>query len=65
MTAEQFKAERQRLGLSQNAMSKRIGVSLQAVYYYETGKRKVPQPVALLLQSQQVYDKLLTEKGSD
>ena len=65
MTAEQFKAERQRLGLSQNAMSKRIGVSLQAVYYYETGKRKVPEPVALLLNSQRIYHRLLAEKGSD
>tara|TARA_R100001440_G_scaffold54149_1_gene73971 strand:+ start:251 stop:448 length:198 start_codon:yes stop_codon:yes gene_type:complete len=65
MTAEQFKAERQRLGLSQNAMSKRIGVSLQAVYYYETGKRKVPEPVALLLNSQRIYHRLIAEKGSD
>ena len=54
MTAELFKAERQRLGLSQGAMAKRIGVSLHAVYYYESGKRKVPEPVALLLESQRV-----------
>ena len=65
MTAEQFKAERQRLGLSQNAMAKRIGVSLHAVYYYESSKRKVPEPVAQLLESQRVYDKLLAEKGSE
>ena len=65
MTAEQFKAERQRLGLSQNAMAKRIGVRLHAVYYYESGTRKVPEPVALLLESQRVYDKLLAEKGSE
>ena len=52
MTAEQFKAERQRLGISQAAMAKRLGVSLQAVYYYETGRRKVPQPVALLIACQ-------------
>ena len=52
MTAEQFKAERQSLGLSQAAMAKRLGVSLQAVYYYETGRRKVPQPVALLIACQ-------------
>ena len=65
MPAEQFKAERQRLGLSQNAMAKRIGVSLHAVYYYESGKRKVPQPVALLLDSQRIYHRLLAEKGSE
>lgn len=65
MTAKQFKAERQRLGLSQGAMAKRIGVSLHAVYYYESGKRKVPQPVALLLDSQRIYHRLLAEKGSE
>ena len=65
MTAEQFKAERQRLGLSQGAMAKRIGVSLHAVYYYESGKRMVPQPVALLLDSQRIYHRLLAEKGSE
>jgi len=59
MTAEQFKAERQRLGISQAAMAKRLGVSLQAVYYYETGRRKVPHPVALLIACQRV------EKGPE
>ena len=65
MTAEQFKAERQRLGLTIKAMAQRIGVSEQAIWYYKTGKRKVPQPVALLLESQRVYDKLVAEKGSE
>ena len=73
MTAEEFKAERLRLALSQDAMAKRIGVSLQAVYYYETGKRKVPQPVALLLECQRKrvkhsmaeYRRMMAEKGSD
>ena len=52
MTAEQFKAERRRLGITQREMAARIGVSLQAIWYYETGKRKVPQPVALLIACQ-------------
>ncbi len=52
MTAEQFKAERHRLGITQKEMATRIGVSLQAIWYYETGKRKVPQPVALLIACQ-------------
>jgi len=52
MTAEQFKAERQRLGLTIKAMAQRIGVSEQAIWYYETGRRKVPQPVALLIACQ-------------
>tara|TARA_A100001515_G_scaffold48714_2_gene38510 strand:+ start:2063 stop:2272 length:210 start_codon:yes stop_codon:yes gene_type:complete len=62
MTAEQFKAERLRLGITQKEMATRIGVSLQAIWYYETGKRKVPEPVALLLHSQRLYHKLLAEK---
>tara|TARA_Y100000114_G_scaffold132043_1_gene130590 strand:- start:659 stop:1033 length:375 start_codon:yes stop_codon:yes gene_type:complete len=65
MTAEQFKAERQRLGLTIKAMAQRIGVSEQAIWYYESGKRKVPEPVALLLESKRVYDKLVAEKGSE
>jgi DNA-binding transcriptional regulator YiaG len=65
MTPQEFKEERQRLKISQAAMAKRIGVSLQAVYYYETGRRKVPQPVALLLDSQRIYHRLLAEKGSE
>ena len=65
MTAEQFKAERQRLGLTIKAMAQRIGVSEQAIWYYETGKRKVPEPVALLLDSQRIYHRLLAEKGSE
>lgn len=62
MTPQEFKQERQRLALTIKAMAERIGVSEQAIWYYETGKRKVPQPVALLLKSQQLYDKLLAEK---
>ena len=62
MTPEQFKAERLRLGITQKEMATRIGVSLQAIWYYETGKRKVPEPVALLLNSQRLYDQLLAEK---
>ncbi len=56
MTAEQFKAERHRLGLTIKAMARRIGVSEQAIWYYETGKRKVPQPVALLIACQRGQD---------
>jgi len=49
MTAEEFKQERQRLALTIKAMAQRIGVSEQAIWYYETGRRRVPEPVALLL----------------
>jgi len=62
MTPQEFKQERQRLALTIKAMAERIGVSEQAIWYYETGKRKVPQPVALLLNAQQLYDELLAEK---
>ena len=64
MTAEEFKAERKRLGLTMVAMANHIGVSQQAIWYYETGKRSVPKPVELLLESRRVYEKL-TEKGSE
>ena len=62
MTAEEFKAERKRLGLTMVAMAQSIGVSQQAIWYYETGKRSVPKPVELLLESRRVYAKL-TEEG--
>jgi len=58
MTAEEFKQERQRLSLTIKAMAQRIGVSEQAIWYYETGRRRVPEPVALLLHC-------LAEKGSE
>ena len=58
MTAEEFKQERQRLALTIKAMAQRIGVSEQAIWYYETGRRRVPEPVALLLHC-------LAEKGSE
>ena len=64
MTADEFKAERNRLGLTMVAMAQSIGVSQQAIWYYETGKRSVPKPVELLLESRRVYEKL-TEKGSE
>ena len=64
MTAEEFKAERKRLGLTMVAMAQSIGVRQQAKWYYETGKRSVPKPVELLLESRRVYEKL-TEKGSE
>lgn len=63
MTPEQFKAIRQSLGLSQTAMADRIGVTMQAVYYYERGMRGIPKPVQLLLEAQRVYAELLEEKG--
>jgi transcriptional regulator with XRE-family HTH domain len=61
MTAEEFKEERKRLGLTMVAMANHIGVSQQSIWYYETGKRSVPKPIELLLESRRVYEKL-TEK---
>jgi|TARA_A100001391_G_scaffold72215_1_gene46100 transcriptional regulator with XRE-family HTH domain len=60
MTAEEFKAERKRLGLTMVAMAQSIGVSQQAIWYYETGKRSVPKPVEMLLTERRV-----AEKGSE
>ena len=64
MTAEEFKAERKRLGLTMVAMAQSIGVSQQAIWYYETGKRSVPKPIELLLESRSVFEKL-AEKGPE
>ncbi|EKE68710.1 helix-turn-helix domain-containing protein [Oceanibaculum indicum] len=55
MTAEEFAAWRQRLGLTQAAAARVLGLSVRpdgttsdAVRHYERGTRAVPEPVALL-----------------
>lgn len=44
MTKDQFKALRQRLGLTREQMGRELGVSYRAVYRYEEG-RTIPGPV--------------------
>jgi len=49
MTPEQFKAERERAGLTAKDFAAMIGVSERAVFYYEHGQRKIPLTVQKLL----------------
>lgn len=47
MTPDAFLAWRQRLGLTQTAAAKALGLSRSALINYEHGVRPVPKPVAL------------------
>ena len=58
MTPEQFKAERERAGLTAKDFAERIGVSQRAVFYYENGQRKIPLTVEKLLA-------IMTEREGD
>lgn len=48
MTANQFKAWRKRLGLSQTGAAKVLGVTQNAIYQWEAGRRAVSGPVTIL-----------------
>ena len=47
MTSAELREARQAMGLSQAAMSKRLGVSLRMYRYWEAGRWPVPETVAL------------------
>ena len=49
MTGSEIKAERLALGLSQDVMAQRIGVTPNTYRAWEWGKRPIPQPVVNLL----------------
>ena len=49
MKGEELKAKRLDLGLTQTQLGERLGVTLRAVQYYESGGRPVPRPVAILM----------------
>lgn len=55
MKPREIRALRRRLGLSQQAFAERLGVSIQSVHCWETGKRK-PSRLAL-----KVLDRLVGE----
>jgi transcriptional regulator with XRE-family HTH domain len=50
MTAAEFAALRQRLGLTQAEFGALLGISQGAVGHYETGRRTVSKTVAILAQ---------------
>lgn len=50
LTSQQFIEWRKRLGMSQSAAAKRLGVSLSSIYSYEIGQRKEgPVKIPLLV----------------
>lgn len=49
MTADEMKAARARMSMTQARMAEAIGVTPRAVQYWEAGRRKVPASVAKLI----------------
>lgn len=49
MTPEEFRALRERLGLSQEKLARRLDVSQNTVARWESGSRKISGPAAVLL----------------
>ena len=49
MTSLEFKALRKSLGLSAAKMAETLGVCQRSIWYWESGARKIPEPVARLL----------------
>lgn len=50
MRAREFKAARERLGLSQAKLAKVLGMSVPMMNRYEYGKNRVPGVVALAIE---------------
>lgn len=50
MTKEEFRCLRHQLGWSQARLAEALGTTKTSVYRYEAGLRKIPPPVARLLQ---------------
>lgn len=70
MTPAEFKAARQRLGLSARVLAERLGVEGfspdRTIRYWETEGNKVPGPVAVAVQYMlQEHDKRLSRGPSD
>lgn len=51
MTPTDLRQQRKSLGLSQEALATLLGCHKQAVYYWETGKRPIPQMLELAMQA--------------
>jgi DNA-binding transcriptional regulator YiaG len=56
MDADDLKAARARLGLTQAQLAAELGVHAMTVSKWETGQRGIPEPVARLMQ------RLVTER---
>lgn len=49
MTPADFRAIRLALGLSAKKMAEALGVCERSIWYWESGTRRVPKPIANLL----------------
>ena len=49
MTPAAFKATRKSLGLSAAKLAEALGVCPRSIWYWESGKRKIPEPIARLI----------------
>ena len=47
MTPEEFRAARERLGLSVGALARRLGVNVRTVRRWQNGHHNIPAPVAV------------------
>lgn len=45
MTADEFRRAREALGLTGQALAKYLRITPRAVWYYQSGQRKIPGPV--------------------
>ncbi len=49
MTPEELRTWRREHGLSRRALAEKLGVSSGALYWWETGQRRIPGPLVLAL----------------
>ncbi len=50
MNADEYKAAREQLGLSNYALAPKLGINLRSAQRYEQGERRIPENIARLLQ---------------
>lgn len=58
MTPDEFKAMRERLGLSFDEIGEALGLTGRAIRYYEAGQRPIPKTVELAMQAYAVQTEL-------
>lgn len=48
MTHKEFRSRRNKLGFTQELMAKKLGVSIRAIKYYESGQRPISKTLEIL-----------------
>jgi DNA-binding transcriptional regulator YiaG len=51
MTARDYRAAREKLGLSNYALAPKLGIHLRTAQHYEAGTRPIPLAIARLLEA--------------